>query len=79
MFVIGQVKSDILDLKQPIKAYIRAVNNQSRSSILLLTQLYTQLIMLSIDFEQNFSVFHSIGHIDLLTTAAQMQEFCHLF
>ena len=24
--------------------------------------------MLSIDFEQNFSAFHSIGHIDLLNT-----------
>ena len=29
MFVIGQVKSDSLDLKQPIKPLIRAVNNQS--------------------------------------------------
>ena len=35
--------------------------------------------MLSIDFEQNFSVFYSIVHIDLLITAAQMQGFCHLF
>ena len=27
----------------------------------------------------NFSIeFHSIGHIDLLITAAQIQEFCHL-
>ena len=25
-FVIGQVKSDSLDLKQPIKAYVRAAN-----------------------------------------------------
>ena len=39
MFVIGQVKSDSLDLKQPIKAEIRAVNSLSCSSILLLTQL----------------------------------------
>ena len=29
MFVIRQVKSDNLDLKQPIKLYIRAVDNQS--------------------------------------------------
>ena len=33
--------------------------------------------MLRIDFEQNFSVFHSNGHIDQLLTAAQIQ-FCHL-
>ena len=39
MFVIGQVKSDSLDMKQPIKARIRAVNDQSCSNILLLTQL----------------------------------------
>ena len=39
MFVIGQVKSDSLGLKQPIKPKIGAVNNQSCSSILLLTQL----------------------------------------
>ena len=35
--------------------------------------------MLSIYFEPNFSAFHSIRHIDLLTTAAQIKEFCHLF
>ena len=34
--------------------------------------------MLSIDFEQNFNVFHLLGHIDLIITAAQIQEFCHL-
>ena len=36
MFLVGQVKSDSLGLKQP---QIRAVNNESYSSILLLTQL----------------------------------------
>ena len=35
--VIGQVKLDSLDLKQPINPSIRAVNNQSHQSILLLT------------------------------------------
>ena len=39
MFQIGQVKSDSLDMKQPINPLIRAVNNQLYSSILLLTQL----------------------------------------
>ena len=41
MFVIGQVKSvsDSLDLEQPTKPLLRAVNNQSYWSILLLTQL----------------------------------------
>ena len=41
MFVIAQVKSvsDSLDLKQLIKSLVRAVNNQSYWSILLLTQL----------------------------------------
>ena len=39
MFVIGQVKSDSLDLKQTIKPLKRAVKNQSYSSILLFTQL----------------------------------------
>ena len=43
MFSIGQVKQDSLDLKQPVKPEIRAVNNQSYSSILLLTQLQTEL------------------------------------
>ena len=32
-------------LKQPIKPYIRAVNNQSCSSILLLTQLLLSLLL----------------------------------
>ena len=36
MFVIGQVKSHSLDLKQPINPQMRAVNNQLDSSILLL-------------------------------------------
>jgi len=35
--------------------------------------------MLSIDFEQIFNVFHSLGRIDLMITAAKIQEFCHLF
>ena len=35
------------------------------------------LIMLSIDFEPNFSVYQSIGLIDL--PLSQIQEFCHLF
>ena len=36
--------------------------------------------MLSTDFEQNFGVFQSIGHVDLLITASQIQEeFCQLF
>ena len=34
-----RVKSDSLDMKQPIKTKIRAVNNQSYSSIFLLTQV----------------------------------------
>ena len=38
-FVIGQVKADNLNLKQPIKPGVKALNNQSYSSILLLTQL----------------------------------------
>ena len=42
MFQIGQVKSDSLDMKQPINPLIRAVNNQLYSSILLLTQLLEQ-------------------------------------
>ena len=41
--VIGQVKSDRLDLKQPMKSQTRAVNNQSYSGILLLTQLAVKL------------------------------------
>ena len=45
----------------------------------ILRRLYTKLIMLSIDFEQNFGVFQSIGYVDLLITAAQIQEFCQLF
>ena len=43
MFVIRHVKLDSLDLKQPIKPLIRAVNNQSYLSILFLTQLLVQL------------------------------------
>ena len=39
VFVTWQVKSDSLDLKQPIKPQIRADNKQSYSSIFLLTQL----------------------------------------
>ena len=34
VFVIGHVKFDSLDLKQPIKPQIRAVNNLSNSSII---------------------------------------------
>ena len=41
--VIGQVKSDRLDLKQPMKSQTRAVNNLSYSGILLLTQLAVKL------------------------------------
>ena len=39
MFVIGHVKSDSLDLKQPIKPEIRAVNNQHKKKKQLLTLL----------------------------------------
>ena len=39
MVVICQLKLNSLDLKQPIKPQITAVNNQSYSSILLLKQL----------------------------------------
>ena len=43
MLAIGQVKLDSLDMKQPIKPEIRAVNNQSYSNILLFTQLHEQI------------------------------------
>ena len=39
IFVMGQVKSNSLGLKQPIEPETRALNNQSYSSTLLLTQL----------------------------------------
>ena len=39
LFVIGQVKADNLNLEQPIKPEVKALNNQSYSSILLLAQL----------------------------------------
>ena len=52
MFVIGQVKSDSLDLKLPIKAKIRAVNNQSCSRILLLTQLVMVIGLSGVQFRE---------------------------
>ena len=50
IFVIGQVKSDSLDLKRPSKPQIRAVNNQLYSSILLLTQLTVKFITKAMNF-----------------------------
>ena len=76
MLAIGQVKLDSLDMKQPIKPEIRAVNNQSYSNILLFTQLHEQIELDST--QSSWQLFINITFLGSLK-GQEAGERCTLF
>ena len=51
---------------------------KTKANLVMSAVDYGKPLVAKFNLREHFSVFYSIGYIDLLLMAAQIQEFCHL-